>query len=574
MTSVATPIMNYPKLFAADPAGISAYLESGLAPVAELDALLSPLEAIDGFRIASQELQRSVRAGISLSNFFVKQRELGKIIKDLGLKQAQAIVEGAGFVSLDESPESTVSQRVAERYAQLLHAQSKMGPWIAELGELTKIPSISRLGETSPTIERSAEWVAARMRKAGFQSVKVLEEKGANPSVYGEFTTIDPKKPTVIFYAHHDVQPVGDNWDTGPFTPFVKGSRIYARGIADDKAGFMAGLAAVESFFETGVEPPCNIIFFIEGEEEIGSPNLEKFLKQLPEGLKPDVVILADSENVETGVPMVTTSLRGVASFLVSVRTLMGRGLHSGFYGGPVLDANTALSMAIAKLFGEHGEVAVPGLERPLLSRTALQNLMHSPFSEESFRKATGMVPSLRLIGNTGGSVHRRRWYDYSLSALALEGLQPIADATALITGQARALVSLRIPPGADAKKAAEIFKKHAEGLDVFGAEIRVDIRAGMIEPWQGDVNHPMVARMAEALTQGYDHPAILGGIGASIGFLDIFGRRFPNTALVPIGIEDPYTNAHSANESLSVDDWCKTIYSLILFFDCLGNPS
>lgn len=238
--------------------------------------------------------------------------------------------------------------------------------FIRDLEELVRIPSCSFPGYPARELVRSAEAVAAYLRRCGLQGVRLLRIPGAHPYVYGEWLGA-PGRPTVLLYAHHDVQPPGreELWKSPPYRPTRRGGRLYGRGAADDKAGICVHGSALAAYLKTAGKLPLNIKVIIEGEEEIGSDHLEKFLRRYARLLKADCIVLTDTGNYDTGIPSITTSLRGLVSTEVTVRTA-DHPLHSGMWGGPLPDPALALARMLAALTTLDGRVAIPGIAEGL----------------------------------------------------------------------------------------------------------------------------------------------------------------------------------------------------------------
>ena len=309
-----------------------------------------------------------------------------------------------------------------------------------DLERLVRIPSVSADPAAGPHLKASAGEVATLLRAAGLPEVEVLTVPGGQPAVLGRREG-PPGAPTVLLYAHHDVQPPGDSsaWDSDPFEPAERGGRLYGRGAADDKAGIAVHLAALRAH---GDRLPVGVTVLVEGEEETGSPTLARFLKTYAERIPADMVVLADSTNWAADVPSLTTSLRGGANVTVEVRTLR-HGLHSGLYGGPVPDALTALCRLLATLHDDAGDVAVAGL---VSSRAAGPEL-----TEAQFRAEAGLLDGVRLTG-TGG-LTERLWTRPSITVIGMDA-PPVEAASNTLVPVARARISMRIAPGDDAARA------------------------------------------------------------------------------------------------------------------------
>src|SRR3954470_24325052 len=267
----------------------------------------------------------------------------------------------------------------------------------ADLEALVRIPSVSADPARKDDVRRSADATADLFRAEGFDDVQILSSGGGAPAVVARRPAPDGA-PTVLLYAHHDVQPIGDpaDWESEPFEPTERGERLFGRGTADDKAGIAAHLAAVRAH---GADLPVGVTVLVEGEEEVGAPTLERFLAEHSDRLRADAIVIADSTNWEVGVPALSTSLRGLVECFVEVRTL-DHGVHSGMYGGVVPDALTALCRLLATLHDEQGNVAVEGLTTSSATEVELP--------EERVRVEAGVVDGVRLIGE--GSLVERLW--------------------------------------------------------------------------------------------------------------------------------------------------------------------
>ena len=330
----------------------------------------------------------------------------------------------------------------------------------ADLEHLVRIPSVSADPGAAPHLARSARDVASLLASAGLAGVDILTVPGGQPAVLGR-RAAPPGAPTVLLYAHHDVQPPGDPaaWDSDPFQPAERDGRLYGRGAADDKAGIAVHLAALRAF---GDELPVGVIVLVEGEEEIGSPTLEAFLDSYAGLLGADVVVFTDAANWAADVPSLTTTLRGAASVTVEVRTL-DHAVHSGLYGGPVPDALTALCRLLATLHDERGDVAVAGLTRGTADPLDL--------TEAQLRTDAGLLDGVRLTG-TGGLTDRL-WAAPSITVIGIDA-PPVNQASNTLTPVARACVSLRVAPGDDAARARDALAAHLHAHAPWGAQVTV----------------------------------------------------------------------------------------------------
>lgn len=415
----------------------------------------------------------------------------------------------------------------------------------ADLEELVRIPSVSAPGYDPSEVRRSAEKTADLMRTAGYQNVRLLEHGEAHPAVFGEAPGPEGA-PTVLLYAHHDVQPPGedDGWDTDPFEPEHRDGRLYGRGTSDNKAGVIGHAAVLQAFDGT---PPVGLKVFIEGEEEIGSANLPGFLAEHGTLLAADVIVIADSGNWRVGVPALTTSLRGLVSAKVEVKVLEA-GVHSGQFGGAIPDALTILCRVLASLHDAAGEVAVPGLitgEADPLDLT-----------EDELRSQAGVLPSVELIGS--GSLTSRLWMKPAVAVLAIDA-PPVAKAINQLVPKATAKVSLRLAPGDDPDRAMESLVTHLESQPAWGAEVAVT-------PWESGAPFALggaderVDAFRVAFAEAWGREAVDMGVGGSIPFVAAFSDAYPDAAIVLTGAADPTSRAHGPNESLDLDDWKKSI--------------
>ncbi|TMA28430.1 MAG: M20 family dipeptidase, partial [Deltaproteobacteria bacterium] len=303
---------------------------------------------------------------------------------------------------------------------------------LEDLAALARIPSVSARGFDPAHVARSAQETAELLAKSGLERVEILTLPGAHPYAVGEWLHAGPDAPTVLVYAHHDVQPPGreSHWQSPPFEPTRRGDgRLYGRGVVDDKAGVLLHLAAQRAWLAAAGALPVNVKWIVEGEEETGSEHLAEFLRAHRTRLDCDVLVLSDTANLDTGIPSLTTSLRGIVQVDVTVRAL-DHPIHSGMWGGPVPDAATAMTSLLARLIDERGAIAVPGVydDVPELSAEERAALAALPFDADTFRRDAGMSAGAAFIGESDRTVYERLWHRPSLALTALEGM-PIATA-------------------------------------------------------------------------------------------------------------------------------------------------
>ena len=405
----------------------------------------------------------------------------------------------------------------------------------ADLENLVRIESVWADPDRRGEVQRSAEEVAKLLSDAGFGDVRIVAEGGA-PAVIAHHPP-PPGAPTVLLYAHHDVQPEGDRsqWHSEPFEPTERDGRLYGRGTADDKAGIATHLAA---FRAHGGNPPVGVTVFVEGEEESGSPSLSRLLAAHRDALAADVIVIADSDNWSTEVPSLTVSLRGLADCIVEVATL-DHGLHSGMWGGVVPDALSVLVRLLASLHDDEGNVAVDGLHEATAAPVE--------YTPERVRADTGLLDGVQEIGS--GSVAQRLWAKPAITVVGID-TTPIAKASNTLTPRARAKVSMRVAPGGDAAEHLAALTRHLEQHTPWGAQVTVT-PGDVGEPYAIDASGPVYEAARDAFRQAWGNDAIDAGVGGSIPFIAAFASAFPDAEILVTGVEDPETQAHSINESL-----------------------
>ena len=438
--------------------------------------------------------------------------------------------------------------------AKLREAVSRVMPAVIDdLKQLCRIPSIAFDGFDHSHVERSAEAVAELLRGAGMPDVRIVRGTG-QPAVLGR-RPAPPGAPTVLLYAHHDVQPVGDasQWRTPPFEPTEVDGRLFGRGCADDKAGVLAHVAALRAY---GDDLPVGVVVFVEGEEEYGSESLEDLLRQHRDEVSADVIVIADSGNWDIGVPALTTSLRGLVNLFVDVRVI-DHAVHSGMFGGAVPDALTVLARLLATLHDDAGEVAVAGL----VSGPAAP----LDYPVDRFRHEAGMLPGTELIGS--GRLVERVWTKPAATVLGIDAPRTSEAPNALVPA-ARAKIGVRLAPGDDPKKAYEAVKAHLEAHAPWGARVEVTLEADGA-PCVIDATGPVYDAARAAFRIAWDgvEPVQIG-IGGSIPFIATFQELFPNAAVLVTGVEDPDSRAHGPNESLHLGEFARVCLAEALLFE------
>lgn len=436
---------------------------------------------------------------------------------------------------------------------------------VAELVDLVAIPGIAWEAFDPNALDRSADAVAALVRSTGLDEVQILrvpKDDGTpgGPAIVARKAAA-PGRPTVVLYAHHDVQPPGDAalWNTEPFKATEVDGRLYGRGAADDKAGIMAHIASFRAVTEIlGADLGIGVTFFIEGEEEAGSPTFAAFLKEHRKLLAGDVIVVADSANWKVGIPALTTSLRGLVDGTVEVR-VADHAVHSGMFGGPLLDAPTILARLIATFHDDQGSVAIKGLAASYESDVE--------YPEADFRADSAMLAGMQLAGR--GTIASRLWSQPALSVIGMD--MPSVDMSSnTLLPSARAKISLRLAPGQDPAAAMAALADHVAAHAPFGAQaVFTPGEAG--QAFATDTSAPAARAAMWALGESWGVAAVETGMGGSIPFIADLKETFPEAQILVTGVEDPDSRAHSANESLHLGDFEKAVTAQALLLAAIN---
>ena len=428
---------------------------------------------------------------------------------------------------------------------------------IDNLRTLVGIPSVSWPAFDATHVQKSAEAVAQLFDQLQiFDSVDILraevtDSSGTRPASgepsWGQPAVVArrearPGWPTILLYAHHDVQPPGSEseWHTPAFDATERNGRIFGRGTADDKAGIVTHLTSLQVLTELADDIAVGVVVFVEGEEEYGSPSFENFLDSYRERLDSNVIIVADSGNWSTTVPALTVSLRGNVTFALTVRTL-DHGVHSGMFGGAVPDAVMAAARLIDSFYTTDGAVAVAGLT-PQIREVP-------PYDEMLLREEASLLHSTQLIGV--GDVLHRLWSQPAITVTGIDA-PPVESASNTLLPSVRLRVSVRVAPGQSAQDALDAVRVHIDGNVPFGAEaILEDINLG--EAFLGDGDGPAARAAREAMSLAWGKEPVDMGIGGSIPFISSFKQVFPDAEVLVTGVEDPDSRAHGTNESLDL---------------------
>ncbi|GIG19782.1 dipeptidase [Cellulomonas chitinilytica] len=432
----------------------------------------------------------------------------------------------------------------------------------SDLEALVRIPGVSNTEFDQAHVDASATAVAELLRGAGLDDVRILtastpDGRAGAPAVVARRPAPEGA-PTVLLYAHHDVQPPGDDadWVSPPFEPTERDGRLYGRGSADDKAGVVAHLGALRVL---GDELGVGVTVFVEGEEEIGSPTFTAFLHAHRDLLQADVIVVADSANWAVGVPGLTTSLRGLVDCTVEVAALH-HAVHSGQFGGPLLDAPTLLARLVATLHDEHGDVAVAGLVRapdPSVD-----------YDEDAFRADSGALDGVELAGT--GPLTARLWTRPAISVIGLDAPR-VASASNTLTPRATAKLSVRIAPGQDPAAAMDAVRRHLVEHAPFGAQVTVtDGEQG--KPFQAPLDSTAMQAARWAFARSWGTEPVDIGIGGSIPFIADLLEVFPDAAILVTGVQDPDSRAHGANESVDLGELERVVLAEALLLERLAQ--
>jgi len=444
---------------------------------------------------------------------------------------------------------------------------------VRDLAALVAIPSISTDGEHQKEIEQTAELTCEQMRGAGLQHVAILRTSGSNPYAYGEWLGA-VGKPTVFLYAHHDVQPINfrNDWLSDPWTLTPRDGRLYGRGSADDKGAISAQLAAVAAWLKTKGELPVNVKMVVEGEEEIGSQNLLGFFREHQKRLQSDVIVVCDTENLDTGLPSITYALRGIVAVLVEVESAR-LPVHSGMAGGALADAALALNVLLSRLYWGDAPLPIPHFYdkvRPLTPRER-EAMASLPGDEAKCRDDLGILPGVRFALEKNTTVYEQTWRKPAVTVIAQEA-SSIKGASNQVLPRARALVSCRIVPDQDPQEIYEQLKAVLTADPPWGVRVTVKEQGKAVKWWMTDPTGPAFESAVDAMRQGFGREPISIGCGGTIGFVGPLAELFGGAPALLLGIEDPKSNAHAPNESLHEGDWQNLMRSLTHLFANLGQ--
>lgn len=439
--------------------------------------------------------------------------------------------------------------------------------YVDQLKEYLAIPSISALPQHKDDVRRCAEWTADEMRRIGLEAVR-LEETPGHPIVYGEWLGAEGA-PTILFYGHYDVQPVDpvDLWTSPPFEATIRDGEIYARGSADDKGQVFMHFKAVEAHLKQQGRLPVNMKFLIEGEEEVGSANLDNYVSAHKEQLAADVVVISDSPMFDRGVPSICYGLRGLAYFQIDLRGTKSD-LHSGSFGGAVANPAMVLAQILAQMKDRAGRIKIPGFYEDVveLKPEEREEFAKLPFNEKRYRQELGAP---RLFGETGYTTLERVWARPTFEVNGLLSGFTGDGAKTVIPAVAMAKVSMRLVPNQDPQKIGELFEAYLKKVAPKTVEVKVTRMHGG-KPWMTAFDNPFVQAAGRAIEKGFGKRPVFNREGGSIPVVATFQEEL-GLPCVLFGVGLPDENAHAPDEKLDLGNFHGGIIASAFLYEEVG---
>jgi acetylornithine deacetylase/succinyl-diaminopimelate desuccinylase-like protein len=440
--------------------------------------------------------------------------------------------------------------------------------YLEELTQYLAIPSVSALAEHAGDMRRCADWTADHLRAIGLQNVRVIDTPG-HPVVYADWLNA-PGAPTVLFYGHYDVQPVDplELWISPPFEATVRDNELFARGATDDKGQLFVHVKALEAHLVQTGTLPINVRVIFEGEEEVGGPNLDQFIRDHRDELTCDVVVVSDTGMFDKGVPSICYGLRGLSYFQIDLRGTT-TDLHSGSFGGAVANPGFVLAQVLSQMKDRGGHVKIPGFYDDVraLSEREREEFKRLPFNEKQYRKNLGAP---KLHGETGYSTLERTWarptfeVNGLLSGFTGEGAKTVIPATAM------AKISMRLVPNQDPDKIAALFEEYVKKVTPKSVELKVTRMHGG-KPWMTELDNAYVQAAARALELGFNRTPVYTREGGSIPVVSTFQSEL-NAPTVLFGLGLPDENAHAPNEKLDLGNFYGGIIAAAYLYEEIGK--
>ncbi len=443
---------------------------------------------------------------------------------------------------------------------------------ISDLAKLVAVQSISTDGEHQKEIDQSAEVTCELMRAAGLNNVATLKTGNSNPYAYGEWLGA-AGKPTIFLYAHHDVQPVKgfeNDWQSEPWTLTERDGRLFGRGAADDKGAIVTQLGAIAAYLKTKGELPVNVKMLVEGEEEVGSSNLQGFFVENKDRIMSDVIVVCDTGNAEVGLPCITYSLRGIVEMKIEVRSAT-KPVHSGSAGGMLADAAIALNVLLARLCWNHKKLPVPGFYDKVRKLTPAEKRAFKKIGgdEAKWRSDNGVLDGVDLGLENKVHPNEATWRKPSITVIVQEA-SSIRGKSNQVLPSAVAYISCRIVPDQEPQEVFEQIKAVLTKDPPWNVKVDVQPTA-LMKWWMTDPTGPAFTAAEKALKKGFGARPVAIGCGGSIGFVGPLAELLGGAPALLLGIEDPVSNAHSPNESLHAGDFRKLTASLTHLFEQVG---
>jgi acetylornithine deacetylase/succinyl-diaminopimelate desuccinylase-like protein len=440
--------------------------------------------------------------------------------------------------------------------------------YLDELKALLAIPSISALPEHAADVKRCADWCADEMRRVGLQNVHLIPTPGY-PVVYGDWLGA-AGAPTILFYGHYDVQPVDplNLWETPPFEATIRDGEIYARGSADDKGQVFMHFKAIEAHLKQNGKLPVNIRLILEGEEEVGSANLDNFIVSNKDTLSADVVVISDSPMFARGIPSICYGLRGLVYTQIDLRG-SSTDLHSGSFGGAVANPAFVLAQMIAQMKDRSGHIKVPGFYDDVVALTPEEREAWAklPFNEKQYKKDFG-IP--KVFGETDYSTLERTWARPTLEVNGLLSGFTGEGAKTVLPAVAMAKISMRLVPNQDPEKIAGLFETYVKKLAPKTVDLKFTRMHGG-KPWMTSFDNPFVQAAGRAIEQGFGQRPVFTREGGSIPVVSTFQEELGLPSVL-FGVGLPDENAHAPNEKLDVGNFHNGIIASAFLYDQISQ--